>query len=408
MLTHPLREALRRVIAEEPISGEELDELHERIAEKFPNGSNIPGTLDTVASASVGVGEGVAIALKQFVETELAKMRGGADKGFKAGQETSHSLAQKLAQKQSYVGGHAVNLQKEVGKFAALVGAVSPPDPKATDKLIEQVVTMAKANKARLELGSSHAIEFPKLKDFAEMGQGLLGVNGGKDKIEEVRVALWGGKARQAQIHAWDSAGFHVLNTVLDMHAPGEVWVEELQASHGRNCTELFMAQGGEKVPGRGNAGLVAAGLEAVIVKGVQAGVHAIVTRPGSPQVQRLYEKMGFTTPGETKPWRKRVLEWAVEKLPVVPGLMNAATMLKQGLLEAQGKDMSTMRLDLTNPEAVRQALVGFRLARATIKDVPKDIGDKMKAMGQKPDKPDTTERARLEGNNVRVIREDD
>jgi hypothetical protein len=404
-LSHPLREALRRVIAEEQISGQELDDLHERLAEHFPfvDRKDLSGSIDTIVSATVGVGEGAAIALRDFIVKEKEKASGG----MKAGSETSASIARRLAAKPGYLGSHAKDLQKEVGKYAAIVGAVSPPDPKATDKLIDQVTTMAKANKTRLELKSAHAIEFPKLKDFAEMGKSLLGTNGGKDKIDEVRVGLWGGKQRQAQIHAWDEAGFHVLNTVLNMHAPGEIYVEELQASHGRNCTELFMAQGGESVPGRGNAALVAAGLEAVIVKGAAAGVHAIVTRPGSPQVQRLYEKMGFTSPGETKPWRKRMIEWALEKLPVARGMLNATTMLRQGFGEAEGKDMSTMRLDLTNPDAVRQALVGFRLARSTIKDVPKNIAEKMQAQGQKPDKPDTKERKRLDGNNVRVIRAD-
>jgi hypothetical protein len=412
MLSNPLREALRRVIAEEPISGAELDELHAGIAEHFPDvkGGDIKGVIDTILSASLGAGEGVALSMKNFIISEKEKLRGTAPKGFKPGQETSASIAQKLAGKASYLGDAASGTQKEIGKFAALAGLVKPQDPKATDKLIDQVVTMAKANKARIELGSAHAINFPKLKDFAKMGQALLGLNKGKDQIGEVRVGIWGGKKPQAQLHAWDKAGFHVMNTVLDFYAPGEIWVEELQASHGRNATQLFMAQGGEKQPGRGNAAAVAAGLESVIVNGVQAGLHAIVTRPGSPQVQRLYEKMGFTTPGDTRPWKKKLIEWAAEKLPVVPGILNAVTMLRQGFGEAEGKDMSTMKLDLTNPEAVRQALVSFRLTRSAASDVPKGVAEKMVAMGQQADTPDTEVRERLsEGsNNVSVLRLED
>ena len=71
------------------------------------------------------------------------------------------------------------------------------------------------------------------------------------------------------------------------MAEPGVLYVNELQASHGRNCDELLMALGGAEVVGRGNAALISSGLEAVIVEGAKAGLHTLATRPGSAGAAR-------------------------------------------------------------------------------------------------------------------------
>lgn len=396
-LRHPLREWARTVVGEERKTGPELDVLYEELGETYPFVSlRAPKeSADAVLSAAVGSAEGAGHAIKEFVDAQLERSEPKPGSKIPLGRAATYSVRK------------ASVLNQEGGQFLALAGVAKPPDPEATDRLIEQVTTIAKANHARIELKSKHAIPFPKLADFAVMGSALLGVNKGKDRVDEVRVVAWGGKHRDVEVHAFDKAGFHVLELGVQMESPGVLYIQHLQSSHGRNCDELTMAFGGGSVPGRGNAGLIAAGLEALIVEGAKAGLYAIATTPGSPQVQRLYEKMGFTAPGHEGPWRRRLLTWVGEKIPVVSGLLNAGTLYRQATKAAQGEDSETMILDLRDEGAVRQALVGFQLARSRFQDVPKNVAKKMADLGQAPDRPNVAQyRKQLpEGaNNTRVL----
>jgi hypothetical protein len=393
-LRHPLREWTRTIVGEEPRSGPELDRLYERLGDQYPFVSLDRPTesADAVASAVVGTAEGAASAVKGFVEAQRERV---PRRGSSIGRAAVYGTRK------------AESLGKESGQLLALAGIGKPPDPEATRSLIEEVTVLAKANEARVRLESAHAIPFPKIGDFAAMAAPLIGLNRGADRIEEIRIAAWGGKRRDVEIHAFDAAGYHVLELGVHMKSPGVLYIDELQASHGRSCDRLFMAFGGASTPGRGNAGLIAAGLESLIVEGAKAGLYAITTKPGSPQVQRLYEKMGFTSPGDSGPWKRRLTLWAAEKVPVASGLLGLAALSRQALAAKNGEDGETMLLDLRNPEAVKQALVAFQLARARFTDVPKDVAKKMEALGLKPERP-TIERFRKQipdgCTNTRVV----
>jgi hypothetical protein len=372
----------RRVIGEEPISGPELDQLYIQLGESRPwiRSDDFQKSAEAVVSATVGAVEGAGRSLARFAEAQSTKAQPPG---------TVRAGLLRSSTKASYVVASADLARKESGRFLALAGALRPTDPAATRKLVDQVTTLAKANRERIVLESAHAIPFPKLADFAQIGQALLGHNTGPDEVSEVRIRSSSGKDRRAvAIHAFDRAGFHVMAVSASMRAPGDLYVEELQASHGRNCEDLLMALGGGKQPGRGNGALISAGLEALIVEGAKAGLHTISTRPGSPQVQRLYEKMGFTSPGDDRPWKRRLAAWLTEKLPVASGVLNLYTLYRQSALEQRGVDAETMVLDLTNRAAVAQALVGFRLARTTIHDVPKGVAEEMKALGLPAERP--------------------
>lgn len=356
------------------MTGRELAALHDELGQRFPP-EDVADVACTALALTVGATEGAVSTIGRLRDEEAAKafLRDPAKP------------------------------KKEVAELLALAGVLQPPDRDASEREIQQVVAMARANRARLEIGSRRAIEFFDLDELAEMATVLLGVNKGEDAIREVRVADVGGD--DYEVHAFDAAGYHVLDLSCSMAAPGVLEIESLQASHGRNCESLTMAFGGPSVPGRGNAAAVAAGLSEVIVKGSAAGLHAIQTIPGSPQVQRLYEKMGFTTPGDSRPWRRKLVAWSAQKLPVVSGVMNVTDMLLRSL-KRPTHDELVMTLDLTNEDAVRQALVAFGLTRAAVKDVPKGVADRIAASGAEV-KPPSVERYRREfpeGPGVRVL----
>jgi hypothetical protein len=140
------------------------------------------------------------------------------------------------------------------------------------------------------------------------------------------------------------------------------------------------------------------------------------MTSPGSPMVARLYEHMGFTEPGSKSPFHRKPLTWLLEQIPVVTEFVDAVTLVKkernvQEQIE-RGEDPNyLMALDLTNPVAVRQALVAFSLSRRGLSDVPKDVAEKMAAAGMKAPKPNRAQWAKdlsEDFSNVRVIRPKD
>lgn len=371
-LTHPLRELTRVIVGREPIKAEALDDIWERLDGEYPcvRRDDLPKTAEAVAAAAIGLAEGAAQAVSNFVDEQTKAALPKTAKKEKAGLFRGGT---------AFAVGTSRMVAKESNKLLALAGLARPPDAAKVKKLVQQITTLAQANKAAIELNSTHTLPFPSLDDFSRMGQAVLGLNSGKDKISEVRIVRWAGADyRETEIHAFDRRGFHVFNINLSMDEPGVLRVNALQASHGRNCEDLYQSFGGAHEPGRGNTALIAAGLEALIVEGAKSGMHAIVTYPGSPNVQRLYEKMGFTSPGQSGPWSRKTFAWTTEKMPVVSGIHDLLILRRQLDMGSE----ATMTLDLTNPRAVQQALIGFQLTRALVKDVPKDVASKMKKAG--------------------------
>jgi hypothetical protein len=392
LLDSPFRGFARKLFATERMTVGELDARYEDMSTALPATIGDLQSSATVAGA-VKLGATEGIAARFFTKVERLGPK-----------QAPPSL---LARYQ--------RLENKASSYLALAGLMTPIDAEALEGTIDLVVAQAKANKHRLGLGQSVA-DFPKLDDFASMAEALLGINQGRDQVVEVRVVDWSPKAKKnkaIELHAFDKAGFHVLEAELSKAAPGVLYVDCLKASHGRNCDEIAMDFGGRGMPGRGNAALVGAGLEAVMVHAVRHGVYAIRTRPGSPMVASLYMKMGFTEPGSDTPFSRRRIEWLLEQLPILSEGIAALNLIREQLnvhRQAQGgADPHTdQTLDLTNPEAVRQALVAFRLSRAAVTGVPRGVAAKLVAMGKRPPRPGLKRYAREipeSASNVRVIR---
>jgi hypothetical protein len=120
--------------------------------------------------------------------------------------------------------------------------------------------------------------------------------------------------------------------------------VDHLKASHGRNVDD-FSWFNGARVAGRGNARVVSEALQAVVELAVESGFDKLQCFPATDEVARLYAKMGFV-------------------------------MVDGGPTRGQ----ANMTLDLTDPNAVRLALIVFTASRANIVDVPKDVAEKIAA----------------------------
>jgi hypothetical protein len=382
------------------MSVDELNETSEQIAARKPDAARMttPST-DALVSGAVGTAEGVTHRVYGIVGQAVEDAR-----GFRLGTESLSSLASKVGR-----------AERRAESYLALAGVVSPPNAQELEQTIELVVARARANKTRLSNGEK-LLDFPKLDHFATASGALLGLNTGDDRIEEVRVidhTPRGRKRRRIEIHAFDHRGFHVLDANLSRLDAGVLYVDALRATHGRNCEDLELDFGGHGVPGRGNALAVAAGLESLITEAVKNGVHTLATSPGSPAVASLYMKMGFTEPGSEQPFSKRRLEWLLEQFPLLSEGVQAANLIrKQQHVEEQlerGEEPNWIqKLDLTNPEAVHQALAGFRLSRAAITDVPKDVAAKLEAAGEKEPEPRHTVWKRKlpeSKSNVRVLR---
>lgn len=399
VLSHPMRRWSRTIVGETRMSGPQMDQLYDDIHENMPTSNR--ETAEAALALGLGALEGVVVASGRFTREQIDKATPKDLPQFVERTGIGRSTFRVL----TYGARTAESAPKEAGKFLAIAGLASPADPEATEAQIDQVVTMARANAARIEIRNKHAIAAPDLDEIAKMGTALLGLNSGPDQIKEVRVIAHEDDAHTFELHAFDAAGYHVFDIEVYMAEPGVMHIDTLQASHGRNCEKLLMAFGGSSVPGRGNAAAIAAGLEALVVEGAKAGLHKIRTTPGSPQVMRLYEKMGFTSPGDDRPWRRKLVAWTAEKLPVVSGLFTAASLLAESFKQ-DGRSQH-MVLDLEHDDAVRQALVGFRLARAAFSDVPKNVAQRMEALGQTPTPPSQATYAEEfpEGPNVRVLR---
>lgn len=411
-LNDAVREGFRRIAAREPVTGPEADTLTTKALRGGPllTQDDPARSAANVVSAAVGVVEGAAQAAAQAVTDGRDALQPTPQEARKYRSQTLATAAHAAKR----VPGELKGTQRSVGRWLALAGVVQPPNRAEVRQIINDVVLLAQGNKLRHDVNSAHVARAPKLDDIAAMGQSLLGLNSGDDQIVEVRAVEFPSRRGKAfELHAFDRAGFHVLHCEVFMLEPGKLYVDDLRATHGRNAEDLMLSIGAERMPGRGNALAVAAGLEAVIVTGARAGIHQIVTRPGSPQVQRLYEKMGFTSPGSADPFKRRLVEWAVDRLPVVSGVIDAAKFATKSIrtmeLIDRGEEADMrMVLDLTNAAAVEQALVGFRLGRAAIRDVPKGVADEVVRSGRAEPRPLAKAWARQypEGApNVRVLR---
>lgn len=395
VLEHPLRDFARRLFGGEPLTVPELDRAATEIGPTIPAsiGEVVPWKHLTGA-LKLGATEGVAGRALAAGERVVGR----------AGVERTASLTQKLERS-----------ARRVGSYLAIAGITPPPDPQALERTIELVVAQAKANRHRLEVGLP-ILDFPRLDAFAAMAEGLVGQGQGPDRIAEVRVVDWvpkGKKRRDVAIHAFDRRGFHVLEAAFSKVAPGTLYIDCLRASHGRNCEDLGLDFGGAKVPGRGNPALVGAGLEALLVHAVRHGVHTIATSPGSPMVAMLYLKMGFTAPGSPVPFARRRLEWLLEQLPVVKEAIAGLHLVRkernvQAQLEAGEAPSYLQRLELDNPEAVRQALSAFQLSRASAPPVPRDVAAQIVAEGGAAPQPNPRaweKELPEDASNVRVLR---
>jgi hypothetical protein len=213
-----------------------------------------------------------------------------------------------------------------------LPGAPIEEDPEAH---VERLVAKARRTAASAQRAPPLAREA-----FEKTAQALVGLNAGPDQVSEVFVRSFGGTT--FDVDAFDRAGYHVLNARLQVHAPQMLHVDLLKASHGRNVDDNALWTGAGKVPGRGNARVISEALHGMVELAVEHGFTTLGCTPASNEVAKLYAKMGFTT-ADGEP-RARV----------------------------------SMQLDLTNPAALRQALVVFAASRANITDVPKDVADRI------------------------------
>lgn len=212
------------------------------------------------------------------------------------------------------------------------------PELGALQARVSHVVSIARSNEAaRGSPELSEAAFAPALRHF-------LGLNSGPDQIAEAHAHRDG---HNVYVNLFDRAGFHVM--AMQAQAAGRaLHVVELKATHGRNVEDLQVYRLQDKIPGRGNARLVAEGLEQVVEIALANGFSSLSCVPASDEVAKLYAKMGF------------VADHGLEL-----GAFNAMT------------------LELADTYAVQQMVTVFGASRAGIHDVPKNVSEKMQAQGQ-------------------------
>lgn len=405
MLSNPLRALSRRFVAREPINDQDLDNLEKTLKQRgISSIADAPKSLECVASAAIGAAEGLAARFGQVVVPCIETVR--REGPIRAGLVTTRALQSALPV-----------AQRKATTYLALTGVLRPSGAEAREAMVGRIVKDAAFTTACIER-EMKVKTFPSLEDFETIARGLLGINSGADEVVEIRIhrrqeRSLAGSQTKLDLHAFDRAGYHVLWAELAScpELPGALFIEQLIATHGRNAEDLELDFGGAGVPGRGNNALVARALEAVLVHGSGHGLWVLGTIAASPMVQRLYMKMGFAPPGTPGPFRKQWFGWALEQMPLGPELSDAM-ILGAGLLRRQthrGDDFvpEIMSLDMTRPEAVRQALVAFALSRAGMHDVPKNVAARLAARGETPSPPSAKawRKDLLVGQNVRVVR---
>lgn len=367
MKSHPLRQLVRQVVSGE-VDEDSLLVNAEAVSQAgHPKWNDVSGQAAFYGAGIAGAYEGL--------KDRLSKKDVPPPKGtVQSGLQTQTTLADRFKQAGA-----------KTSSFLAIAGITSP-DNDDLDTLIDGVVAKAIANRDAIDAGTAKQT-FPNLDDIEKMASKLIGINKGDDEILQVRCAMntVDGRDKDFQVHAFDKRGYHVLWAQCRNAGDGALAVASLRASHGRNCDSFELAPGKMKVPGRGNAGLTAEALEAVIKQAVDSGVKEIRTSPGSPAVARLYAKMGFKFMDQKDGYSRQPVQWALETIPLYRRLDDARRVVNKVT------DMDTnaheskfeMVLDLTDRAAVRQALVAFQLSRSAIEDVPKGVREKIQAMGQ-------------------------
>ena len=117
---------------------------------------------------------------------------------------------------------------------------------------------------------------------------------------------------------------------------------------------------------------------------------------------------MGFHLDGVDGQFESRPVAWAAEKLPLAEDI-DSARRIYTKLSDSDDPPLD-MVLDLTDPKAVRQALVAFQLSRSSVSDVPKNISERMVAAGEDAPTPNyDTWQMKTDSyyDNVRVIGDD-
>lgn len=232
-------------------------------------------------------------------------------------------------------------LAQAKGIFA---GAV--PTAEVLQAQVDHILGAARANEAaKADPLLTDATVAPALDHF-------LGINSGPDEIVE---AVAHREAHNVFIDLFDRAGFHVMG--MQAQAAGRaLHVVELKATHGRNVEDLKVYRLQDKIPGRGNARLVAEGLQQMVQLAASNGFSSLSCVPANDEVAKLYAKMGFVADHD---------------------------------LETSA--FNAMTLDLTNPKIVQQLVFVFAASRAGIRDVPKDVSAKMQARGEALSPPNRT-----------------
>lgn len=224
--------------------------------------------------------------------------------------------------------------RETLGLFAAAF-----PDTTALSQHADMLVARAQASALARRSGAFSHAAFSTAA-FAHVAERVLGLNSGPDEISEAHLLA---DAVGVRLEAYDRVGFHVLSGLL-IARPHALYISELKAAHGRNIEELGgFGAGHAHLPGRGNARAVSEALTALMESAVAAGFTSLACTPGSPEVARLYAKMGF--------------------------------------VDIQHE--SEMVLDLTDAQAVKHLLFVFTASRAGISDVPKNVAARIRASGR-------------------------
>lgn len=246
---------------------------------------------------------------------------------------------------------HATEHKAEtVGLFSGAAGGVMPSLETLQIKVTEWV-GVAQANHARLQASDSKVKPQITPQSFKEALRPLIGLNSGADEIASVHASDYAEMLGRREpgvylgIDAFDAAGYHVMHCETFTDAPGVLAIAGLVVTHGRNVMDLNMLEGEAKVPGRGNARLVSQAFESTIEAALAQGFTKLMCVPGGPTVAKLYHQMGFRFDD--------------------PELAESMT------------------LDLTDRAAIEQIVFVFAASRHGIKDVPKNVSERLSANGE-------------------------
>jgi hypothetical protein len=210
------------------------------------------------------------------------------------------------------------------------------------DAQVSRIVDQARANADAGPIGKLSTA------GFAPVAKTLIGMNAGDDQIVDslvYRTVLNIIQPRRAPetpygfreiIHflAFDRAGHHVLHAsaVPDEDDGKALHLCDLEAAHGRSVRANW--EGGQaQMPGRGNPRVVGAFFRGLIRASVAQEFSKLTLALGSDKVRKVYEKIGFISEG------------------------------------------SGMALYLTNPAAVRQAMLHLS-SRVSQAHVPQPVVD--------------------------------